>query len=105
MISGRLKHAITIEQPTGDRSTSGQPTIVWSTFADVYADIYSVTGKEWFEAHQVNSSVTTKIVIRYLDGVRPDMRVKHGETVYNIIAVLNQENPRKPTTLMCEREQ
>lgn len=103
MISSRLKYRIQIQRPVVVRSDSGEPVTNWENTGQVMADIYSVTGREFFEANQVNSEVTIKIVIRFKDGLTTDMRVIHGSNIYNVVAVLNQDNRRRPTTLMCKR--
>ena len=107
MIRRRLRHVITIQEPTVARSESGQPVESWSDVDTVRANIYSVSGKEWFQAQkdigQRATSVTAKMIIRYRSDVTPDMRIVHGSTNYNIIAVLGGDDPRKPLQLMCER--
>lgn len=105
MIPGRLRYSIRIEEPSGNRSTSGQPVETWSEFATTRADIYSISGREYFEADQVNSETTVKIVIRYLQGLNTKMRIRHGDVIYKINAVLNQENRRRPVVIMCERQE
>ncbi|MBV2138577.1 MAG: phage head closure protein [Candidatus Thiodiazotropha sp. (ex Ctena orbiculata)] len=103
IISGRLKYRIQIQQPDVNRSTAGEPVKNWVKFAEVRADIYDINGREFFGANQVNSEVTTKIVMRFKKGITPDMRVIHGTDIYQIVAVLNQSNSRQPTMLLCKR--
>lgn len=109
MIRRRLRHVVTIKEPTITRSVSGQPVESWDDVDTVRANIYAVSGKEWFQAYKDiglrTSSVTTKIIIRYRSDVTPDMRIVHGSINYNIIAVLGGDDPRKPLQLICEREQ
>lgn len=103
IISSRLKFRIQIQKPDTSRSTAGEPVKNWMNHAQVMADIYSINGREFFDAHQVNAEVTTKIVMRFKKGITPDMRVIHGTDIYKIIAVLNQENSRQATMLLCKR--
>jgi SPP1 family predicted phage head-tail adaptor len=110
MIRRRLRDAVTIQEATISRSASGQPLESWGDVDTVRANIQAVSGKEFFNMVDAKSggkrvsSVTTKIIIRYRDDVVPSMRVVHGSTVYDIIAVLG-DDPRKPLQLMCERDQ
>lgn len=101
MISGNLRHTITIQRATVTRSSSGQAINNWSDVATVRAAVYSISGKEYFSADQVNSDVNIKIVLRFINGLDSSMRVVHNRKIYDIKAVLNQENRRKPVMLMC----
>ncbi|MCU7917071.1 MAG: phage head closure protein [Candidatus Thiodiazotropha sp. (ex Epidulcina cf. delphinae)] len=101
MISGNLRHKITIQRATVTRSNSGQAVKNWGDVATVRADVYSISGREFFDADQVNSDVTLKVVVRFINGIDPGMRVVHNRRIYDIKAVLNQENRRRPTLLMC----
>lgn len=101
MISGNLRHRVTIQSYSTTQSSSGQPVKQWSDVASVRAHVYSISGREFFQADQVNSEANKKVVIRFRDGLDTSMRVLHDRKVYEIKAVLNQENRRKPTTLLC----
>ena len=100
----RKRSVVTIENPVITRSASAQPVESWESFAtDIRANIVPVTGREWFDADQRQTTVTAKIYIRYLADVEPKMRVNDGGTTYNITAVLPGATIRDDITLMCER--
>ena len=103
MIRKRLRDVITIQEFTSSRSASGQHIETWQDVDTVRARVESVSGREWFSADQRQTSVTTKIYIRYRSGITPSMRVVHGSVTYDIIAVLGGDTPRDMVTLMCER--
>ncbi len=102
MRSGSMRHAVTIEAPTKTQDSTGSVVQSWDTFADVRASIEPISGREFFAASQVQSNVSTRIRIRFLDGVTPKMRVLHGADYYDIQAVLpDDRSGRHEMQLMC----
>lgn len=103
MRSGAMRHTGTIEAPTKSQDSTGGIVNSWATFADgVRAAIEPISGREFFSASQVQSNVSTRIRIRYLDGVTPKMRYVHGEDYYDIQAVLpDDRSGRHEMHLMC----
>jgi SPP1 family predicted phage head-tail adaptor len=101
MQAGKLNRRITIQQQATTQDEYGQPVETWTTFAEVWAEIRDMTGKEYFAAQATQNAVQTKITIRYRAGIVPAMRVVHGADVYNIEAVLGQD--KISLLLMCSR--
>lgn len=81
---GELRHKVTIERPIagagrnerGGVSESYEPYLV-----DIWAEVQQLGPIARFAAQQVQSSITTKIRIRYRPGINAKMRVRweHGE--------------------------
>ena len=88
--SGKLRHRVDIEQPTYTQDDqTGEMTLTWTAFAQsIPASIEPLSAREFIQAAAVQSSVTGRIVIRYLPGVTAAMRVRHGSLLYNIAGVL-----------------
>lgn len=102
MHSGAMRHSVTIEEQTKTQDSTGSIVVSWSEFAAVRAAIEPISGREFFSASQVQSSVTTRIRIRYLADVTPKMRVIHGSDTYDIEAVLpDARSGRHQMDLMC----
>ena len=102
MRSGRLRHRVTIQTQTKTQDSTGSVIPSWSEFAEVWASIEPISGREFFSASQVQSSVSTRIRIRFCDGVTPKMRVVHGSDYYDIEAVIpDQISGRHEMQLMC----
>lgn len=104
MQPGRLRHRGDIERP----ATVQDPVTLalrdtWATFATgVPAEVVPLSGREFIAAQAEQAGVTTRITIRYLVGVLPEMRFRHLGVAYNIKAVLPDPTFRKHLTLMCE---
>lgn len=103
-LAHRLRHRVTIQTfTTVQDSNTGAVTDTWAdVFADVPAEIYPMSGREFIAAQSIQAGVTTKITIRDIGAVQPRMRVTHGSDIYNIKAVLPDPTLARHLTLMCE---
>ena len=98
---GPLRHRITIEEKSVTRDAEGGEVVTWATFATVWASASSITGREFFASQQVNSTVSMKFGIRWLDGVTTAMRISFDSKLYNIVAVLDSDR-RADLMLLAE---
>lgn len=101
MRAGRLRHRVTIQSVTTNTDSYGQPIESWSTFAEVWAAVEPLTGREYFQAQQLQAEVTYRVRIRYLTGVLPTMRVLHDSRTFEVQAVINLDERNRELHLMC----
>lgn len=105
MDSGKLRHKVSLQslvEGSPNLKPSGEPDAVWTdVLTNVSASIEPLRGRELFAAQEHHSEVTTRIRIRYRDGVTAAQRVKFGTRVLNILAVLNREERDIELELMC----
>ena len=88
MNAGELRHLITLQKPGGDGTDDeGNPVHTFEKVCDVLAAIKDVSGRDFYEAaaHQMENIVT--FTIRWRDGLRNDMQIVYGGTVYEIIQI------------------
>jgi len=102
--AGTLKDRVTIQSVTETRSSSGQVNETWGTFATRWASVEPLQGREFFESQQVNADVTTRVRLRYLEGVTPKMRVLYKTRTFNITSVVNVEERSIETQLLCTED-
>lgn len=103
MISaGKLRHRVVLERQIHSRDEHGGVVVTWSTEAELWAEIVPLSGREFIAAQATQAGVNTRITIRWREGVTPAMRVRHGQDIYNIQAVLPDATLRGHITLMCE---
>lgn len=89
--AGSLDDRITIQRLTAaspDVTGSGMPDESWQTWATVYASVEPLNGRELFAAQEHHAEVTTRIRMRYREGVTAKMRVSLDGEIYEIKAVL-----------------
>jgi SPP1 family predicted phage head-tail adaptor len=103
---GSLKHLIVIEQSTAGRGTSGSITKAWSPFATVRGSISSSGGREFYQSRLVNAALTHEVILRWLPGVVPSMRVRYDDPktgvarYFDIKSVANDSETRRFLRLM-----
>jgi len=100
--AGELNRRIRLERLIQTRSPLGEVIESWALVAVVWAQVLSLSGREWHEARQLpEGEVSTAITIRYRPDVERTMRVVHGDTVLTIEAVLDKDGRRRMLQLMC----
>lgn len=85
--AGRLNRLVTLQQKaTGSPAqfATGELDEVWVDVAQVWASVEPLVGREFYEAQQIQSSVTAKIRIRWRPGVDAGMRIVHQGKIYNL---------------------
>lgn len=82
--TGLLRRRITIEQNTPVKDAAGGLTDNWTAFATIWASKADLRGREFQAAQQVNAEITTEWIIRWLDGLKRDMRISYRGEVFNI---------------------
>jgi SPP1 family predicted phage head-tail adaptor len=100
--AGRLDRLITIQQLTSTRdAVFGSEVQTWSTLAQVWADVRDLSGREFVQARQTGTQITTELTIRHRTDVTPKQRVLVDGRTLEINNVL-QIGRRDGLRLMCE---
>ena len=100
-----LRQTLVIQSRVETQGTTGEVTWTWATFKTVRGGVEPIKGQEYFAAKQLQASTTTRIRMRYLDGITTKMRVKHGDRYYAIEAIIDVHSKHREMQLMCvERE-
>lgn len=102
MRTGSLNCRVTIKYLNSGQDALGQPVQTWSDFVTVWASILHKSGAESIRADKDTSINQASIRIRRRTDVTPAMRVYYGSTVYQIKAVLPDEQDRERLDLSCE---
>lgn len=76
MISaGQLTERIVIQSPTDSQNEVGEATLAFATFATVWADVRSMSGREAERYGQVVGLAGHMVTIRELPGLTTGMRI------------------------------
>ena len=104
MISGRLRHKITIQTPGSGKDAFGVATKApWvDVLPGIWAEVKPMSGRErWANEHTINNA-THSIRIRHRNNITPEMRVLHGAKVYEITGIpIDPDERRKELILTC----
>lgn len=98
MRAGNLRHWLVIESKALEVDANGDRTEAWSTFVECWGSIATGNGREFFAARQTFADLSHIILIRFVPGVKHDMRVKfvdpknaEAARYFNIRAILNPD--------------
>ena len=103
MRSGRLRHQVVIQSlvPVQD-ATTGEIANTWTLFSTERAEVRSASLREFIAGGIEDSKVTLVVTIRYRAGIKPSMRVLHGDRIYNIENALpDYKSMREYMVLPC----
>jgi SPP1 family predicted phage head-tail adaptor len=90
--AGDLRHRIIIERAARADDGAGGATLDWQTVAEVWAAIWSRTVDEKFVLDRIAGTATHDIWIRYRADVQPDMRIRFGTRVFDILGAIDIED-------------
>lgn len=82
--AGKLRHVIKIQRPVSIQNADGSMSETWEDLYKLYAAIEPLSAKEFLAASTTEHKVTCRIIIRYKDGLTTNMRILHGNKLYNI---------------------
>lgn len=99
---GELRHRITIQKLNNSQNEYGEVSELWEDILNVRAGIYPISGKEFFAAETVNSEITHKVKIRYIEGIMPNMRIKFNNRIFSIESVINFQERNIELQLLCK---
>jgi SPP1 family predicted phage head-tail adaptor len=100
---GRLRERVAIEQATGSRNAIGEVTQTWSTFAERWASVEGLSGREVLQSGQQQTEVTHRVRLRYVDGLTQQMRLSWRGRTLEITSLLEHAN-RTEHELLCTED-
>lgn len=85
-----LRHRISIDrQDHAQDGTTGATVTTWTQIATgVPAAVEPLSGRDFIAAAQNGSSITARITLRFRSEMNHAMRIRHGQTIYRIKAIL-----------------
>lgn len=104
--AGRLNKRVALQRKTIVTDGWGQPSESWSTVATVWGNVRTITGSGFVNSEFQSggteiSRTTASIRIRKRHDITHDMRALVGSTVYDIRAVLPDEEGDEYMDLAC----
>lgn len=103
-----MRWRVQLQQQTPSRDAYGQEVKTWSTITTVWAEIWSVAGREAKNADQEKGEVSHKLTIRWLGEsttITPKMRFLFKSRVLNIVWVNNPDMRNRWYEIDCQEVQ
>lgn len=82
------RYKIDFLQRTNERDEYGDPKDEWVSVegkTGIWASMDPLLGNEFFTALTTENKVEVKFNMRYIPGITSEMRIQHGEDVYEIV--------------------
>ena len=94
-----MRERIMIQKSSTKKDGTGNHALVWSDYYKCYSYVNNLSGKEYWEAKQVNAETELDFVIRYCSGVSAldteHFRIQFRGNIYNITFVDNVQYKNK----------
>lgn len=96
------RHKIDFLQRSSSYDNYGEPVDDWAPFkSGIWASMEPLLGNEYFTALTTDSKVEVKFNMRYVDGVTNDMRIRHGNDIYEILSAVNVKGLNRELLCYC----
>jgi SPP1 family predicted phage head-tail adaptor len=107
VLVNRLDKRVAIFRPPGadDLDDWGQPTDDWIEVAKLWAGIEPLRGQDRAAAAQVTADVTTRIRVRYREGIDRTMVVRYKGIEFEILYIIHPSFNMQELQLMCKERQ
>lgn len=99
---GDLRHRLVLEEAVRSDDGVGGAIESWTALDEVWAAVRPISGQEREAADQIASRVTHEVWVRYRTGVKPEMRFRGGERVFEIHAVIDAAERHRFLRCLCE---
>lgn len=99
---GRLKHRITFQELSQNKNEYGELVEEWLDIKTVWAEIKPVSGNQFFAAKQINSEISHNVYIRYRTDLKPSMRIKFKERVFEVLYLMNVNEDNQLMQIYCK---
>jgi len=101
MKSEKLRHKIDFLHKTTIKNEYGEPEDTWDIFISTWASKEPLLGNEYFNALTANTRVDAKFNCRYIPDITNNMRIRHGDEVYEILSAINVKSLNRELLCYC----
>lgn len=105
MRAGILNRRINVDAPIESQNETGEEEITFTEVATVWGLIEPGKGREPEIAAQVIGRLSTLITIRwtpFVNAITPKWRLRHMDTIYNIIDVMHIDLAHREIQMTCD---
>ncbi len=103
MQAGKLRHPITIQSSSTTRNTNGETVPIWQDVANRRASVEPLSGREMWQARQIDASVTHRVTLRAdaALNITPKMRVLFNGRIFDINFADKPDEITRKYNLFC----
>lgn len=97
------RHKIDFLQRSTGQDDYGEPVDTWEVYeSGIWAAKDPILGNEYFVSLTTDTKVEVKFNMRYVDGITNDMRIQHGQEVYEILSAINVKSLNRELLCYCK---
>ncbi len=80
----------------------GEPADTWVNYkTGIWASYEPLLGNEFFTAQTTENKVEAKFNMRFVPGINSEMRIRHGEEIYEILSAVNVKGLNRELLCYC----
>ena len=102
MVTGDLRHRVTIQRLSITKDSLGGVVETWVDFKTCWAKVQPVSGREYWEAKKANAEVSIRVTMRHTAGILPNMRLFHAARFLEIVVVRDIDERNREMVLLCK---
>ena len=99
---GELRHRIFFQQGVETDDGYGGKVKTWMNFAEAWAQVEPLTGREFFFAHQIQAEVTHRVRTRFRKDIKEDMRISVGDRILEIESIVDLDEAHQFLQFYCK---
>ena len=99
---GKLRHKVELKHLSQTQNTYGEPVDTWTKYADVWASIEPLSGRELLLAQQVNAELTLRVIIRYHSAMVVTDRIIKDSRTLEVVNIINKNERNEQMELLCK---
>ena len=86
--------------PSGIESVRGDLQAALEKYS-VWASVLPVSGREYTENMKIRDEMTYKISMRYIPGLKANMKILYSDKIFDIVSVINFAERNEEIELVC----
>lgn len=103
MEAGKLRHRVVFQEKSATQNALGEEVITWLPVTAAWAQVETLSGREYIEQARSDAELTHKVTIRHRAGLRPEMRIDFGGRIFEIGAIV-EDNRKRLMTFLCSED-
>ena len=99
---GHLRHRLLIEAAHDVSDGAGGVIRTYTPGPNIWAAVFPISGKSEFIIDRRNMNITHKIILRWRADLTQDMRLRHHNRCFLILAIWDQDEQKRFLVCLCE---
>lgn len=98
----QLARRVELQRQETITNSFGETETVWTTYAEPYARVDPLIGREYFAAAQVNAEQSVKFTIRYRSDIKPSDRLIYSGSEFDIQSAIDVGGRHRETLIYAK---